>query len=145
VATEKGVVVDVGDDTAWVKTEKSGACESCSARGACIPIGGGNDMKVEAVNTAGASVGDRVVLSFGSSSLFKATFFLYMFPILSLVGGAIAGMLLAQILAVDEQALSAITAFSCFLGSVIIIRVRGKKMSLKDEYKPKIVRVVRSF
>jgi sigma-E factor negative regulatory protein RseC len=145
VTTEKGIVLEVGDNTAWVKTEKSGACESCCAKGACLPIGGGNDMKVEAINTAGAASGDRVVLSFGSSSLFKATFFLYMFPILCLVGGAVSGMLLAPMFGVDEEAFSAIIAFACFLGSIIVIRVRGRKMSQKDEYKPKIIRVVRSI
>ena len=143
MATEKGVVVEVGDDTAWVKTEKSGACDSCCAKGNCLSVGGGNDMKVEAINIAGAATGDRVVLSFGSSSLFKATFLLYMFPILCLIGGAIAGMILAPLFNVDEQALSVIISFSCFLGSVFIIRVRGNKMSQKDEYKPKIIRILR--
>ena len=143
MATEKGVVVEVGDNTAWVKTEKSGACESCCAKGACLPIGNGNDMKVETINSVGAAIGDRVVLSFGSSSLFKATFFLYMFPILCLVGGAIAGMILAPILEVDEQGLSAIIGFACFLCSIVIVRIRGNKMAQKDEYKPKIVRIVR--
>ncbi|MBW1814917.1 MAG: SoxR reducing system RseC family protein [Deltaproteobacteria bacterium] len=143
MATEKGVVVEVGDDTAWVKTEKSGACESCCARGACLPIGGGNDMKVEAINIAGAATGDRVAFSFGSSSLLKATFLLYMFPILCLISGAIAGMILAPLFSVDEQALSVIIGFSCFLGSVFIVRAKGNKMSQKDEYKPKIIRILR--
>lgn len=145
MATEKGVIIEVNDGTAWVKTEKSGACESCCAKGACHPFGGGNDkeMKVEVINTMGASVGDRVVLRFDSLSLFKATFLLYMFPILCLIGGAILGMVLAPLLHLDEQVISAVIGISCFLGSLLIIKIRGNKMSEKDEYKPKIVRIVR--
>ena len=141
--TEKGIVIETNDGTAWVKTEKSSACESCSSRGSCLALGGGNDMKVKAINTIGAASGDRVVLSFRSSSLLKATFFLYMFPVLCLIGGATAGLLLAPRWNVNDQTLSAVTGFFCFFVSIIIIRVRGNKMSLKDEYKPKIIRIVK--
>jgi sigma-E factor negative regulatory protein RseC len=144
VATERGLVIEANAGVAWVKTEKSGACESCCARGACLPIGGGGtDMKVEAINTAGAIPGDRVVLSFGSSALLKATFFLYIFPVICLIGGAIAGMIAAPFVQMDEQVLSAILSFSSFLGAVVIIRARGNKMAQKDEYKPKIIRILR--
>jgi sigma-E factor negative regulatory protein RseC len=143
VATEKGIVIEVDDDTVWVKTEKSGACESCSSKGSCLPAGGGTDMKVEVINTAGATIGDRVVLSFGSYPLFKATFFLYMFPVLCLITGSIAGMMIAPLFDIDEQTLSAIIGISCLLGSFVIIKTRGNKMSQKDEYKPKIIRILR--
>lgn len=143
MATEKGVVVETHDGMAWVKTEKSGACESCCSREICMPIGGGNEMKVEVINTFGVSPGDRVVLRFGSSSLLKATFFLYMFPILCLLAGAIAGMVIAPFLHMDGQMLSAFLSFSLFIIAVIIVRLRGDRMAQKDEYKPKIIRVLR--
>lgn len=145
MATEKGIIIEVNDGTAWVKTEKSGACESCCAKGACHPFGGGNDteMKVEVVNTMRASVGDKVVLRFDASSLFKATFLLYMFPILCLIGGAISGMVLAPTLHLDEQTFSAAIGILCFLGSLVIIKITGNKISRKDSYRPKIIRIVR--
>jgi len=143
VATEKGIVIEVNAGMAWVKTEKSGACESCCSRDTCLPIGGGKDMKVEVINNAGASPGDRVVLSFASSSLLKATFFLYMFPIICLMVGAIGGMMLAPSFDMDEQLFAAIIGFTSFLGAVLIVRIGGNKMSQKDKYKPKIIRVLR--
>jgi sigma-E factor negative regulatory protein RseC len=144
VATERGTVIEVGDGTAWIKTERSGACESCSSKGSCFAMHDGDDMKVHAVNIVGANVGDRVVINLESVSLFKVTFFLYMFPVLSLIGGVIIGFLLAPSFNTDDQMLAAILGFACFIGSVLIIKTRGRRMSEKDEYKPKIIRIVRN-
>ncbi len=143
MTTEEGIVVEAGAGIAWVKTEKSGDCASCAAAGSCIPFGGGNHVKTEVINTVGAAPGDRVVLSFSSSSLLKAAFFLYMFPILCLIAGAIAGMMIAPLLAIDEQVLSAVVGFSSLLGAIVIIRVRGDNMSQKDEYRPQIIRILK--
>jgi len=143
VATERGTVIEVGDGTAWVKTERSGACESCSSKGSCFAMRDGDDMKVHAVNKVGANAGDRVVLNLGSVPLLKVTFFLYMFPILCLIGGVIVGFLLAPMVNMDNQTFSAILGFFGLLGAVLIIKIRGKRMSEKDEYRPKIIRILR--
>jgi sigma-E factor negative regulatory protein RseC len=82
LATEQGVVLRTDSEAAWVKTVRSSACEDCTARGSCHTTGGGQDMEVKAINTAGASVGDRIVLSFETASLLKATFLIYVFPII---------------------------------------------------------------
>ena len=89
MATEEGIVTKIESTaTAWVKTTKSGACKSCSARSSCHSMGGSNEMEVEAINQAGAQVGQKVVLSFATSPLLKATFLLYVFPIIAMIVGA---------------------------------------------------------
>ena len=45
-------------------------------------------MEVDAVNSVGAQVGDRIMLYFETGSLLKATFLLYIFPILCMLLGA---------------------------------------------------------
>ena len=65
MATEEGIVFKMGAPgagTAWVKTTRSSACETCSSKGACHGEGGGKEMEmeVEAFNTADARVGDRI-------------------------------------------------------------------------------------
>lgn len=146
MATEKGIVIKLGSSstpTAWVKTTRSEACKSCSSRHSCNAEGSGKEMEVEAINSAGAKVGDRIVLSMQTASLFKATFLIYIFPILAMLAGAFFG----QILAVnngnhDPSGLSALMAF-LFLGlSIIIVKMLGKAMSLKKEYTPTIIRIV---
>ena len=97
MATEQGIVIKTDSSAAWVKTIKTGACEGCSARGSCHSLGHSDQMEVKAINQAGAKVGDRIVLLFETSSLLKATFLLYVFPILLLIIGAAIGQELSLI------------------------------------------------
>jgi sigma-E factor negative regulatory protein RseC len=74
LATEQGIVLRTDSEAAWVKTLRSSSCEGCTAKGSCHSTGGGNEMEVKALNAAGARAGDRIVLSFETASLLKATF-----------------------------------------------------------------------
>ena len=143
MATEEGVVFRIDSSTAWVKTQKTKACEGCSSRGACSVMGGGEDMEVQAINAAGGKVGDRVVLSFDTSSLLKASFLLYVFPIICMLVGAFAGMQLAPAVNLDTSLGSAICAFSFFGLSFLFVRSTGNRMAQKDEYRPKIIRIIK--
>ena len=144
MATEEGVVLRIGSRTAWVKTQKTKSCEGCSSRGACSVMGGGGeDMEVQAINAAGGKVGDRVVLSFDTSSLLKASFLLYVFPIICMLVGAFAGMQVAPAVNFDASIVSAICAFSFFGLSFLFVKSKGNRMAQKDEYRPKIIRILR--
>jgi sigma-E factor negative regulatory protein RseC len=143
MATEEGIVTKIDSTaTAWVKTTKSGACKSCSARSSCHSLGGGKEMEVEAINHAGARIGQKVVLSFDTSPLLKATFLLYVFPILTMIAGAFVGQQLAPNFNVDASFLSAIFAFLFFGLTIFFVRSKGNKLAKKDEYRPKIIRVI---
>ena len=104
-------------------------------------MGGGNDMEVEAINAANADVGDHVVISFDTSSLLKATFLLYVFPILCLLAGALIGQELAPRFQMDPSGASAGFGFLLFFISVFIVRLTGNRMSRQHAYQPKIIRI----
>ena len=143
MATEQGIVIRTDDGAAWVKTIKPGACEGCSARGACHSMGGGDDeMEVKAINLAGAKVGDRIVLDFESRSLLKATFLIYMFPILLLIIGAVMGQEAAAYLDFNPSGLAAVTGFSFFFIALLIIKFKANQLAQKNEYRPKIIKIV---
>jgi sigma-E factor negative regulatory protein RseC len=143
MATEEGVVTKIeSTTTAWVKTTKSGACKSCSARSSCHSLGGGEEMEVEAINRAGAQVGQKVVLSFDTSPLLKATFLLYVFPIITMIAGAFAGQQLARNFNINVSLLSAIFGFLFFGLTILFVRSKGNKLAQKEEYRPKIVRII---
>jgi sigma-E factor negative regulatory protein RseC len=143
MATEEGVVTKIESaTTAWVKTTKSGACKSCSARSSCHSLGGGEEMEVEAINKAGAQIGQKVVLGFDTSPLLKATFLLYMLPILTMMIGAFIGQQLAPNLNLDTSFLSAVFGFLFFGLTLVFVRSKGNKMAKKDEYRPKIIRII---
>jgi sigma-E factor negative regulatory protein RseC len=145
MATEEGFVFKMGargSGTAWVKTTRSSACESCSSRHACLGEGGSSsEMEVEAINTADAQVGDRIVLNINTSSLFKATFLLYVFPILSMIAGAVLGQVVAIMRGSDPSGLSALFGFLFFGLAFVVIRITGRRMSSNDSYKPEIIKI----
>ena len=121
---------------------KPGSCEGCSARGSCHSLSDRGDMEVKAINEVGAKVGDRIVLSFETSSLLKATFLLYVFPIILLVIGALIGQQTAPYLNFNPSGFSAIIGFTFFFAAVLTIKFKANRLARKNEYRPKIIKVI---
>ena len=141
MATEEGIVIKTGTNTAWVKTTRSSACKSCSARKGCTSSGATN-MEVEALNSANARVGDRIVLQMETGSLLKASFLLYIFPILCMLVGAVAAEAVADALGFSSSAMTPVIALVCFVGAFLFVKVKGNRMAEQDSYRPVIVRVL---
>jgi sigma-E factor negative regulatory protein RseC len=142
MATEQGVVIKTDAGATWVKTTKTGACEGCSARGSCHSSGGSEEAEVEVINEVGAKVGDRIVLSFETGSLLKATFLLYMFPILLLIFGAVIGQETASYFDFNPSGFAAVTGFSFFGAALLIVKLKANQLAQKKEYQPKIIKIV---
>jgi sigma-E factor negative regulatory protein RseC len=144
MATEEGIITKIPmPGKVLVSTVRSGACASCTARGMCHTVGGGGDAEVIANNAANACVGDRVVISFQTGSLLKAMFLLYMFPILCLLLGAVIGNNYADNLQMDPSVFSAVVGFLFFGGAIVFVKTKGNQMAEKDEYQPKIIRILK--
>jgi sigma-E factor negative regulatory protein RseC len=145
MATEEGIVkkVDCDSHRAWVATTRSEACEHCCAKGMCHHLGGGgNDAVVEVINSMGAAVGDRILINFKTSSYLKALFLLYVFPVFCLLIGAFIGHGLSSVLMMEPSAASALFGFSFFGLAVLFIRARANRMGAKEDYRPRIVRII---
>jgi sigma-E factor negative regulatory protein RseC len=142
LTTEEGIVIKHQPGIAWVKTQKTGACESCSAKSCCSTLGGGKEMEMETIDTVGTGVGDKVLVGFETSSLLKASFLLYIFPILCMIVGAVVGQKTAQSVQVNPSALSAVFAFLFLFLSFFVIRKTGNRLAMKNSYKPKVIRIL---
>ena len=145
MATEEGVVIKIGGQAkqiAWVKTVQSSACKSCSARHSCNPGTQGKEREVEALNLVGAKVGDLIQISIETGPLLKATFLLYIFPIICLMFGGLAGHRIGTAMGFDSSAAAALLAAICFIGALFIVRLKAGRMTVKTEYRPKITRVI---
>lgn len=143
MATERGIVIKVDSTTAWVKTTRTGACETCSVKSSCSVIENGKEMEVEAINEVGAQVGDRIVISIETASLLKASFLLYVFPILLMILGAAIGQNIGPLFDIDASVFSAVVGFSFFFLAILFIKSRGNRLAKKNEYKPKIIRILK--
>ncbi|MFY9941424.1 MAG: SoxR reducing system RseC family protein [Desulfobacterales bacterium] len=142
MATEEGFVIKLESaSTARVKTNKKSACVGCQSRNSCNAIG--NDREVEALNPAGAQVGDRILLQIETGSFLKATFLLYLFPIICMFVGAVIGQRYAPLLKFDASALSALLGFLFFFVSILFVKFKGNRMATQNAYRPKIVKILR--
>jgi len=138
--TKTGVVKAVQGRMALVVTTHEPECESCSAKEGCSTLGGsGVNREVRARNTARAQVGDVVKISIRGSSFLKATFLVYMVPILGVIGGTLLGYFLANLLAGNKDLLVGIFAGLGLVGSFLWVRKKGEKLSEKSEYLPEII------
>ncbi len=141
MAIEEGVVTQIGQvDTAWVKTVRSSSCEGCASHDSCESAG--KDMKVKAINLVGAKVGDRIVLNFQTGALLRATFLLYVFPIICMIIGAVVGQKIAPVLGYSSSVMSVFAGFLFFTIAVLVIKIKSDTMSRKQEYQPKIIRIL---
>lgn len=136
--TENGIVTKIDAKTAWVKTVRRSTCEGCGSKDSCEAAKTGH---VEAVNLAGAGLGDAVTVGFESGSLIKISMLLYIFPVLCMIGGAVLGTYLAPDYGMDESTAAAIFAFGFFFISFICIRLTGNRMSGNAKYQAKIIKI----
>ncbi len=142
MATEEGFVIKLESaTTARVKTHKKSACKGCASRNSCNAMG--NEMEVEALNPAGAQVGDRILLRVETASFLKATFLLYLFPIICMFVGAVIGQRYAPLLKFDASGLSALLGFLFFFVSILFVKFKGNRMAAQNAYRPKIVKILR--
>jgi len=100
-------------------------------------------MEVEAVNTIGAKVDDKVVIAFESANLLKASFLIYLFPVLCMIAGALFGQKLSLKYDLNESLFSAGTAFIFFAAAFLIVKTTGNRMAKKDAYRPRIVKILK--
>jgi sigma-E factor negative regulatory protein RseC len=145
MAIEQGIVILPGIDnsnTARIEIVPPAACATCASRENCSTAGSGTTRHVEAVNLAGAKVGDRVQISMKTSALLKAIFLLYLFPILCMLGGGLAGNIVSSTIGTNASITSMFSAIGCFAVALAVVRLRGSRMALRSEYQPKITRIL---
>jgi sigma-E factor negative regulatory protein RseC len=105
-------------------------------------MGGGKEMEVEALNPIGAAPGDRVLIRFDTSKLMGISFFLYIFPILLLIVGAIVGQKIAPMLGMNPSVASALGGFALFGVAFLLVRWGSTNFVRKEGYQPSISRIV---
>lgn len=139
--TEDGIVTHATPETAWIKTTRSAACESCASKDSCgVGHHPSEEMTITVPNTLGVKNGDHVLVGMDSAPMLFLSFFLYVFPIILLIIGALIGDALAPALEMNRSVLSMGFGFLLFAVAFLIIRKKQAGMSKKDKYKPFLVR-----
>jgi len=121
-----GIVTERKDDMATVKVMRTSSCgENCaSCKGGCSVSG----THIEAVNTVGAEVGDKVVAAISDNAAVIAALVAYFIPLTM----AIVTAIISYIIGYGEVVTFFVAILGLFAGSVIskLISVRCKSMFL---------------
>jgi len=142
MSVEEGTVFKVKDIKAWVRVKRSEMCEGCRSQKTCHSLSDNMDVESEAVNTAAAKIGDRVLLKIESGSLLKISFVLYMIPVFALVIGALLGHKIGPELGIDSELASLFAAIATCALSFIGVKKIASRMSDKKEYLPEIIKIL---
>ena len=142
VGRKPGQVLSTSHDRAKVKIKRSSSCATCSCAGMCSPFGK-DWMIIDALNPPGAMQGQQVMVTYQMEDELKASFILYIIPLLSLLLGAVAGAWLDP---VNNQDISAVTGgFGMLTVSYLVIRYYSrKKYSREQSFNPVIESIIES-
>lgn len=138
---ETGTVKRVEGIMAFVDVPRKSACEGCTA-GTCKPEE--KFMELEALNQAGAAVGQRVRVAVKSSVYMKGSMVVYGLPALALVVGAVVGKeLMAKVFTtMDPDILSAVFGFGAMAVSFVAVKLWSNAAGRKVESKPVIEEIL---
>ena len=113
-------------------------CDRCPSRSCCVGLGG--DLKrVDASNLIGAEKGQQVKIGISPKAVLKASFVLYMVPILALIIGPMLGNYLGP----QQKELWAVSmGVGSFMGSYFVIKALSKHFENKGEYLPVVTKIL---
>jgi len=145
VIEETGIVIELGKNgLASVRVAGGEGCGSCACREACQVLGGGNERKLNAINRAGATVGDQVLIRISSGSVLKASFFVYLVPIFALLVGSFVGARYSSHIWAtgNPETVSVLMGLFCLGASFMVIRLFNSRLSQNQKYYPVIEKVI---
>ena len=138
--SEQGIVEEIRRNTAVIKIEKSASCKHCADKDSCSVAD--RNMFIQVKNILNAKEGDRVEVSVPEGTFVKLSLMVYIFPVVSLMIGAILGNFLSNILITDPSATAAITAGLFLAASFLGLKVLDKKKNTGEKYSPRMTRIV---
>ncbi len=138
---EVGVVKSIEGPLSIVLVTKKSACEHCTA-GTCHLSEDG--AVIEALNEAGAEVGQTVRVELKPYTYLKGSMVVYGLPALSLVIGAVVGKELgdAGFVGFDPDLSSAVFAFGAFFASLVLVKLWSNRAEKQTRYRPVIKEII---
>jgi len=141
---EQGYVTGIREDGwAQVITDRKDACADCGASHCCVSFRSSSEVAIKALNSAGANVGDLVLVSLSSGSLLKGAAVLYVIPLAGLMSGVIAGAGLEQWLAMSETASVMAFGFAGLILGFVITALVSRWISAHNRFMPIITRIIK--
>lgn len=142
---ELAEVIETRGNKALVKVKKYSACSKCDKD--CGMAGASHDtgeIDVEITNSMDAEIGNYVKLGLGEKSLVIASIIVYLFPLLSLIGGYFLTNWLASTIWLNSGELTGIIgSVVFFFGSFAFIKLINLKLKVSGVFQPKMIEVLK--
>ncbi|WP_312563261.1 SoxR reducing system RseC family protein [Anaerospora sp.] len=135
VKRQEGVVLEVSEKMAKVKTSRHNNCESC---GACP---GNSALVLDAKNPLGALPGQRVEFEIREAGMLKAAFIVFVLPLLAAFIGGTSGGWLATHAGYDAQLPEIIGGVMSFGLAVMYIKYVDVSIRSDARMQPIITRI----
>jgi sigma-E factor negative regulatory protein RseC len=145
---EYGVVVEVSDTYAWIKTQRQSSCGHCSSSSGCgtgtlAQVLGQKYNEIRVVNHLQVQVGDQVVIGLEEQALVRSSLLLYLLPLLSLFAVAMMVEVLANmgLFAADER-YSLLGGLFGFIGGLLGVRWWSQQLADNSRYQPVLLKTL---
>lgn len=136
---ERGVVTASSMGHVDVVMQTSPACAGC---GACSEGESGARLLKGVVDTLGAAPGDTVEVSTPQATRRRAQWLAYILPVVSLVGGYLAGFLLSEGLGVTPDTGGAVLGLAAGAAAIAATRLAGRNAAGADRYAPRVHAII---
>lgn len=139
---EIGIIKSIDGMTAVVKVSKrNSCCESCEKEICDISEDG---VETEAINMAGAKIGQKVKLVMKSYTFVKGIILFYIAPVIALIAGAILGKIYLPryFTGTDSDLLAAFGGFLLFFASFTLVKLILNRMEKKTESRSVVESIV---
>ena len=137
VKEEEGIIIEIPKDNfAKIKVGRHNECKNC---GACP---GDNSVVIDAKNSIGAKIGQRVAFEMKDTNMLVAAFVVYILPLIAVVVGVIVGQLIAKQFGLSIRGLQIGGGVITFILSVVNIKRFDKYAHNNDKMQPVITRTL---
>ncbi|MBJ7536915.1 SoxR reducing system RseC family protein [Marinomonas transparens] len=138
---ESGTVLAVEVGFAEVETIRTSSCTSCRARHGCghhaiAQVSASNRMLMRAIDPLTVEVGQKVVVGIPEDTLLQASLWMYLIPLLGLIGGAVLPSIWG-----GESNFAVVLSLFGFLAGLWLAKNKSKKEMNNPNYFPKILRI----
>lgn len=146
---EQGLVVKKSDSQIWVQTASKTSCSSCQVNSTCgtglvNKAFGEKSFITPLKNTLNANINDQVELGIDENLVVKASFLVYLLPLLSMMLGMLGWSWFKP--QASELSLIVVALLSLGLGFIMVYRITTrfshKKVNKSNSLEPVLLRIV---
>jgi positive regulator of sigma E activity len=139
---ETGKIADLKGSKVLVTSDPTSACKNCASKGSCMSSSSDKKITFWTENHINAKRGDVVSYTVEERGVVLGSLFLYVLPVVFLIGGTLLGPIAISFLNIDSDDKSVIGALCGLVLSFIIIGVISRFTKSSEMLRPKLETII---